>query len=104
MSPLLGEVSGQTCQQSENFFSKSKALFRALLAGFAVFNELFSSFLNFFLFFMILELTLLGWEAKKEEIFDKNSYEAAYQYEAEILFLSGRRLPLRGGGAKPKRS
>ncbi len=47
---------------------------------------------------MILRLTLFGEEAKKEEIFDRSSYEPANQYETEIIFISGRRLPLRGGG------
>ena len=47
---------------------------------------------------MILGLTCCGRAIKKEEIFYRNSYEPANSYEAEILIISGHRLPVRGGG------
>ncbi len=46
---------------------------------------------------MILGLTRCGGAIKNKEIFDRHSYETANQYEAEILFIRGRGLPLRGG-------
>ena len=44
-------------------------------------------------------MTCCGGAIRNKEIFDRNSYKTANQYEAEILFISGPRLPLRGGVA-----
>ena len=47
---------------------------------------------------MDLRLTLCGGAIKKEEIFDSYIYKTGDSYEAKTIFLSGRGLPLRGGG------
>ena len=65
-------------------------------------NEVFFDFL---FFFMIWGLTLYGGEGKRQRDFNSelDSYETANPYEAEIVLISGGRLPLRGG-TTPRRS
>lgn len=52
------------------FFATDKAEFFALFGGFCRFqSQLRKLFLTFFIFFVILGLTLFGWEARNKEIF-----------------------------------
>ena len=81
-------------RQEQNFAIGKGGILR-FLVDFVVFRR---SFLNFFAFFADLGLTRCGGAIKKEEIFDSYIYKTGDSYEAKTIFLSGRGLPLRGGG------